>query len=298
MNAKRLLGYILIMLFALPALAQMANSNHDHRYKVAACDWMMLKRQKIGSFKLVKELKGDGVEMDVGGLGTRDTFDNKFHQPHFQKLFKATALEHSIKVPSVAMSGFYGQSFLTHRNYKALVEDCLTTMRIMGARVAYLPLGGIKEDWANDPTARKKLVKRLHVAGEMADADGAVIGIRTHLSAKDEIKLLKEIDSKGVKIYYSFQNAVEYGRDICKELRTLGKDRICQIHCSNTDGFTLDKDTAIDMIAVKKTLDKMGWSGWLVVERSRNKDEVRDVKKNFGTNILYLKTIFQTSETE
>lgn len=298
MNAKRLLGYLLIMLLALPTLAQTADNNCNHRYKVAACDWMMLKRQKIGSFKLMKDLKGDGVEMDVGGLGTRDTFDNKFHQTHFQKLFKETALEHSIEVPSVAMSGFYGQSFLTHRNYKALVEDCLTTMRIMGARVAYLPLGGIKEDWANDLVARKELVKRLHVAGEMAYADGAVIGIRTHLSAKEEIKLLKEIDSKGVKIYYSFQNAVEYGRDICKELRTLGKDRICQIHCSNTDGVTLDKDHAIDMITIKKTLDKMGWSGWLVVERSRNKDEVRDVKKNFGTNIHYLKTIFQSTKTE
>lgn len=47
------------------------------------------------------------------------------------------------------------------------------------------------------------------------------------------------------------------------------------------------------MNAVKHTLDKMGWSGWLVIERSRNKDEVRDVKKNFGTNVAYLKQIFQ-----
>ena len=40
-------------------------------------------------------------------------------------------------------------------------------------------------------------------------------------------------------------------------------------------------------------LFKMGWSGWLVIERSRNKDEVRNVKKNFGTNVAYLKQIFQ-----
>ena len=47
------------------------------------------------------------------------------------------------------------------------------------------------------------------------------------------------------------------------------------------------------MNAVKHTLDKMEWSGWLVIERSRNKDEVRNVKKNFGTNVAYLKQIFQ-----
>lgn len=88
----------------LPLGAQ--NSEGKQRYKIAACDWMMLKRQKIGSFQLMKELGGDGIEMDMGGLGKRDTFDNKFHQPHFCKLFKETAQEQHIEVPSVAMSGF------------------------------------------------------------------------------------------------------------------------------------------------------------------------------------------------
>ena len=47
------------------------------------------------------------------------------------------------------------------------------------------------------------------------------------LDAGGDIKLLKEINSKGIKIYYSFQNALENGRDLCKELKKLGKDRIC-----------------------------------------------------------------------
>lgn len=254
---------------------------------------MMLKRQKIGAFQLMKELGGDGVEMDMGGLGKRDTFDNKFHQPHFRKLFKETAQKYEIEVPSVAMSGFYGQSFLTHHNYKVLVQDCLNTMQVMGAKVAYLPLGGIKEDWTVAGKPRQQLVNRLHEAGEMAAAEGVVIGIRTPLDAKGDIKLLKEINSDGIRIYYSFQNALDNNRDICKELKRLGKKRICQIHCSDTDGVTLPYNTRLDMEAVKKTLDKMGWSGWLVVERSRDKDEVRNVKKNFGTNISYLKEVFQ-----
>lgn len=269
------------------------STKENQRYKIAACDWMMLKRQKIGAFQLMKELGGDGVEMDMGGLGKRDTFDNKFHQPHFRKLFKETAQKYEIEVPSVAMSGFYGQSFLTHHNYKVLVQDCLNTMQVMGAKVAYLPLGGIKEDWTVAGKPRQQLVNRLHEAGEMAAAEGVVIGIRTPLDAKGDIKLLKEINSDGIRIYYSFQNALDNNRDICKELKRLGKKRICQIHCSDTDGVTLPYNTRLDMKAVKKTLDKMGWSGWLVVERSRDKDEVRNVKKNFGTNISYLKEVFQ-----
>lgn len=291
MIPKRLLSLLLLALLVFPAY--LGISAGGNRYKVAACDWMMLKRQKLGSFKLMHELGGDGVEMDMGGLGVRDTFDNKFHHRHFRKLFRETADSLGVLVPSVAMSGFYGQSFLTHHNYKALVEDCLSTMRVMDSKVAYLPLGGIKEDWTKPGQARDELVKRLHVAGVMAEADGLVIGIRTPLDAKENIRLLKEIDSPGIKIYYSFQTALDNHRDIISELKTLGKDRICQIHASNTDGVTLDRDTALDMPKIKETLDKMGWSGWLVVERSRDVKEVRNVKKNFGTNIRYLKKVFQ-----
>ena len=79
MNVKKIISLIMLLFMLLPLGAQ--NSEGKQRYKIAACDWMMLKRQKIGSFQLMKELGGDGIEMDMGGLGKRDTFDNKFHQP-------------------------------------------------------------------------------------------------------------------------------------------------------------------------------------------------------------------------
>lgn len=34
----------------------------DQRYRIAVCDWMILKRQKIGAFQLAKELGSDGLE--------------------------------------------------------------------------------------------------------------------------------------------------------------------------------------------------------------------------------------------
>ena len=295
MNKRKLVLFIGLLLFTvLPMIAQI--SQQGERYKISACDWMMLKRQKLGAFKLMHELGGDGLEMDMGGLGKRDTFDNKLRQEHFRKLFKETADQYKLEVPSVAMSGFYGQSFLEKTTYKELVQDCLNTMKVMGSKVAYLPLGGIKEDWTVPGEARKELVKRLHEVGEMAHAEGLVIGIRTQLDAKANIKLLKEIKSEGIKIYYCFQSTLENGWDLYKDLKRLGKKRICMIHCTDTDGVTLPYNTRLDMYKVKKTLDKMGWSGWLVVERSRNAQEARNVKKNFGINIQYLKKVFQGKE--
>ena len=299
MKKKGNLKYCMIVLILSwvlsPVLAQQANTL-SHRYKVAACDWMMLKRQKLGEFKLSHEIGADGVEMDMGGLGKRDTFDNKLHQVYFQELFKKTAAEYQIEVPSIAMSGFYGQSFLKHRNYRVLIDDCIKTMQVMGAKIAYLPLGGCGNDWKTDDEQRRRLVSRLHVAGEMAHSEGLVIGIRTGLSAKEDIKLLEQINSEGIQIYFSVQEALDNKRDLYKELKTLGRKRICQIHISETDGVTLPHSKNIDMHRVKEQLDKMGWSGWLVVERSRDAGDVRNVKKNFGMNIRYIKEVFQRDE--
>lgn len=263
------------------------------RYQIGVCDWMVLKRQKLGEFKLARELGCDGLEMDMGGLGKRDSFDNKIRQPEMARLFRHTADSLEIKVGAVAMSGFYGQSFAAKQSWKWLVEDCLNTMQTMQAKVAFLPLGGCGKDWTEKTAIRKEIVFRLHEAGEMAAKRGMVIGIDTPLDTKENKKLLKEIDSPGIKIFYKFQTAVENKRDISKDLRKLGADNICGIHASNTDGVWLRHDKAINMPEIKATLDKLGWSGWLFVERSRDVTDVRNVKRNYGENVKYLKEVFQ-----
>lgn len=285
-----LLVGIVVVLVALP-LGMCAQQ--QQQYRVAVCDWMMLKRQKLGEFQLAKDINADGVEVDMGPLGKRILFDNKLREPAFQQLFRRTADSLGIVVPSIAMSGFFAQSFLERENYKDLIVDCLNTMDVMSAQVAFLPLGGSGNDWKQSGEARQEMVRRLHEVGEMAFARDKVIAIRTQQDARADLVLLKEVNSKGIKIYYNLQDAVDQGLCPCKELKTLGAENIAQIHASLTDSVTLDKDPRIDLHKVKKTLDKMKWSGWLVVERSRNAQDIRNVRGNFGTNVAYLKEIFQ-----
>jgi len=263
------------------------------KYRVAACDWMMLKRQKLGEFQLAKDINADGIEVDMGPLGQRILFDNKLREPHFQQLFRRTADSLGIAVPSMAMSGFFAQSFLGRENYKELVADCLQSMDVMGATVAFLPLGGSGDAWKQPGAAHDEMVRRLREVGQMASAKGKTIAIRTGLLACANISLLKEIDSPGIKLYYNLQDAVDQKQDPCKELKQLGRERIAQIHASLTDSVTLDRDPRIDLRRIKKPLDKMQWTGWLVVERSRNAQDVRNVRGNFSTNVAYLKEIFQ-----
>jgi alpha-L-rhamnosidase len=253
---------------------------------------MMLKRQKIGAIELAKEVGADGLELDLGGLGKNISFDNKLSDKKQRDLFISECNRLGIQFSSLALSAFYGQSFARRDNYEQLLDECISTMKAMGIKVAFLPLGN-QSDIVKEPELYSIVLERLKVAAKKAEAAGVVIGIETTLPAKEEAKLLDKIHSPAIKSYVNFSSVLKRKGNIIKDLKTLGKDRIIQIHATNTDGFWIENDPALNMPEIKKTLDKMGWSGWLVVERSRDVKDVHNVKKNYTANTLYLKSVFQ-----
>ncbi|MBC7947397.1 MAG: sugar phosphate isomerase/epimerase [Chitinophagaceae bacterium] len=253
---------------------------------------MLLKRQKLGAVTLTAQLKADGVEVDMGGLGTRPTFDNQLLVDSVREQFLRTAKENNVEIFSLAMTGYYAQSFCGREEYKRSIEDCIRTMKLMNVKNAFLPLG-VQCDLKRKPEVRDSVIARLKVAGKMAEQAGVVIGIETALSATEEVRLLKEIGSPAIRIYFNFSNPLKEGRDLISELKILGKDRISMIHATNKDSVWLENDPQIDMYKVKKALDEMGWSGWLVIERSRDARKASDTKFNYGANTVYLKKVFQ-----
>lgn len=277
-----------VIAFAGPVRAD----DTKQRYRIAVCDWMILKRQKLGAFQLTKEIGAEGVEVDMGSLGERETFDNQLAKPEVRQQFVEKARELNLEICSLAMSGFYAQSFAERPTATRMVEDCLETMKQMKVKLAFLPLG-VKGDLVKRPELRPTIVERLKAIAPKAAAAGLTIGIETTLDAAGEVKLLADIGSPAIRSYFNFANALQAGRDLYAELQILGKDRICQIHCTDEDGVWLENNKRLDMPRVKRVLDEMGWSGWLVIERSRDAKNPRNVKRNFGANAKFLKTVFQ-----
>lgn len=285
------LGAGLLANFAAPLRAA-APIAHNERYKIGVCDWMILKRQKLGAFKWTKDIGADGVEVDMGSLGQRDTFDNQLANPEIRQQFLDTARDSGLAICSLAMSGFYAQSFAERPTVPRMIGDCIDTMATMNVKIAFLPLG-VRSDLVQHPELRPAVVERLRAVAPKAEAAGVILGIETALDAAGEVALLDEVGSPAIRSYFNFANALQNDRDLLAELRTLGRDRICQIHATDEDGVLLQDNQRLDMRAVKATLDDMNWSGWLVLERSRDARDARNVLKNYGSNAAYLKSIFQ-----
>jgi len=283
---------LLTLGLSIPNSLAWAFADKNQRYKIAVIDLMILKRQKLSALPLAKELGADGLEVDMGGLGNRETFDNQLAKPEVLQQYLQQSKELNIEICSLAMTGFYAQSFATRPTYKRMVQDCIDTMKALNVKVAFLPLG-VQGDLVKHPELRPAIVERLKAVGKMAKKAGVIIGIETALDATEEKQLLKDIGCSAIQIYFNFSNPLKEGRDLHQELRILGKKRICQIHCTDEDGVWLENNTRLDMKKVKRTLDDMGWKGWLVIERSRDRNDPTNVRKNFTANTRYMKSVFQ-----
>ncbi len=262
-------------------------------FQISVCDWMMLKRQTDGAISLAREIGCDGVEVDMNSLSKNPTFASRFkNNPAELQHYRSLAANTGVKVSSVAMSGFYAQSFATRESYIEPITDCIDVCKGLGVKVCFLPLG-VTSDLAKNPELRPQVVKRLKEVAPYAEKAGVIIGIETTLDAAGEKALLREVGSPAVKSYFNFQNPIQgEGRDIYEEIRLLGDD-ICQIHCTNKDGVWLENDPEVDMPKIKEVLEEIGYSGWLVMERSRDARDSRNVRKNYGANCAYLKSVFQ-----
>jgi sugar phosphate isomerase/epimerase len=259
------------------------------RYRISACDWMMLKRQKPGALTLAKDCGLDGVELDMGGLGKNPDFKNELKNDEFRTKYQESAQSLGIEISSLAMSAFFGQAWAVHPSADKFAADWIGLMELMKIRIGFLPLG-VGADIEKDPSIRPGLVEHLKLAAPLAEKAGVIIGLGGALSVDESKRLLDDIGSTAVKMYYHLGDQMEKGRDIYADIRALGTDRICQIHFSETDGAWLG-DGKIDLKKSKEALDEIGYSGWLVLERSRV--EGKKPKENFSANCARLKAVFQ-----
>src|SRR5687767_4017614 len=118
----------------------------DLRYKIAASDWMMLKRQTPGALTRAKECELDGVEVDMGPLGKRPDFENKLRDDDFRAKYLEQAKSLGLELSSLAISAFYGQPVADHPKAEQFCNDWITLMPQVGTSVGFLPVIFRKED--------------------------------------------------------------------------------------------------------------------------------------------------------
>ena len=251
------------------------------KIKLGVTDWNLRHTAKPTSIEFAKSIGFDGVEISLGRAPDvkNPPATLPLNEPGLLSEYLEKAKAHQFPIASTCLD-------ILHQNYlksdplgKKWVAQSIPLTKKLGAKVILLPFFGkgalttrAEQDYVGD---------FLKEVGPEAQKTGVILGIEDTISAEDNARILDRAQSPAVLVYYDVGNSQNNGFDIYKEIRWLGKDRICEFHLKDNPRF-LGKGL-IDFAKVIEAIVDIGFSGWAHLETVSPSGIVKeDMKVNLG----------------
>ena len=232
------------------------------------------------SFQKAKEIGFDGVEVCMGVNYREHTLWQDGGIDQVNSLAEAAGVE----VPSLSPGGFTAYSFMhptdsTRTEGIAKLQYLAEIAPQLGAKVILVPFfgnGKIEDDHIDAP----RFIDGLKAAAETAEKYGVSLAIESTLSAEQHQKIIDNVGSSTVSVYYDMGNATGFGYDSPSEIRNLGS-AISQMHIKDTSGNHAGEGD-VDFPAVFDAAHAIGYDSWFVLETPGKDDPVASAAKNLN----------------
>ena len=174
---------------------------------------------------------------------------------------------------------------ILHKNYlkndklgQKWVADSIPITKKLNARVVLLPFFG--KGAMTTPAEMEYVADILKELAPEAEKAGVLLGLEDTNSAEENVRIMERTKSKAVQVYYDVGNSTFNGYEVVKEIRWLGKERICQIHLKDK-GYM--GEGTIDFPAVLRAMEDIGYAGYANLEtNSPSKDIPADMRRNLA----------------
>ena len=245
--------------------------------KIGVTDWNLRQTNKVEALALAKRLGFDGVEVSFGRRLVNDRMP--LTDPELQQQYLAASRQHGVAISGTHLGILHRNILKSDPLGQRWVADAIPVTKNLGTRVILVPFFG-----RGALTTREERDRTAGVLRELApeaEKAGVVLGLENTISAKDNLWILDRVQSKSVLVYYDVGNSTRNGFDILKEIRWLGRDRICQFHLKDNPHFM--GEGKIDFPGVVQAIADIGYAGWAMLETSSpTKNLEGDLKKNLS----------------
>ncbi|MFN7934947.1 MAG: sugar phosphate isomerase/epimerase family protein [Bryobacteraceae bacterium] len=261
--------------FLATAAAALPASGKSYAYELGVTDWNLRLTGKLEAVALAARVGFAGVQVSLG----RKPVDNKLPLDNNDLIaqYKAEAKKHNIKLMGTCLDILHVNYLKNDKLGAKWVADSIPITKKLGIKVILLPFFG---KGALETQAEKDYVGDVlrDIAPE-AEKQGIILGLEDTISAEDNVRIAERTRSKAVVTYYDIGNSSRNGFDPVKEIRWLGKKRICQIHLKDNPGYL--GEGKIDMPAVLKAIREINYDQYAVLETdSPSKNIEADMKRN------------------
>lgn len=239
------------------------------------CDWS-LGCYTPEVFKLAEQAGLDGVQVSMG-LRSNNLW---LRQPQIQMQYREAAVKSGVEICSLALGELNMVPLMSEPRAAIWLADTIEVAEKMNQRVILIPFFLTGELKADNETDMQRVIDVLKELAPRAEKAGAVLGLETYLPLKAHLRILDAVQSPALQVYYDFYNlCVTKNNDFVEDLKTLGRDRICEVHFK--EGPDPLGSGAIDWQRVADTLVDIEYKNWVVLETSApSNDVVADARRN------------------
>ncbi len=245
------------------------------RLSIGVTDWNLGLAGKIEAVAMAASIGFDGVEVSLG----RKPVDNKLPMDNaeLQARYVAEVKKRGIRLAGTCLDILHVNNLKSDKLAQKWLADGIAISRRLNAKVMLLPFFGKgalttnqEMDYVGD------VLRELAPAAEKAKL---MLALEDTISAQDNVRIMERSRSRAVATYYDVGNSKSAGFDPVREIRWLGKKRICQIHLKDNPNYL--GEGSLDFPAIMKAIADIGFEGFANLETSSpSKNIEADMKKN------------------
>jgi L-ribulose-5-phosphate 3-epimerase len=259
------------------AAAPLARAAAPPKIRIGVTDWNLRKGANLESVALAASLGFEGVEISFG----RQAPDGRLQvdRPHVIEAYLEEFRKHKIAIAGTCVDRLHVNCLKNDLDSGKWVRDSIRLTRRLGANVLLLPFFGNCELKTRDEMDNTAAALRI-LAREAADA-GVTLGLENTISAENNARILDQVNSPGLKVYYDPGNSINSGHDPYKELRWLGAERICQIHIKDNPNYL--GEGRLRWPELLQIIAEIGYEGFANLETSSPSGDVAaDMRRNLA----------------
>jgi L-ribulose-5-phosphate 3-epimerase len=168
------------------------------------------------------------------------------------------------------------------------VLDSIRLTKALNTKVLLLPFFG---HWALESTEEMDRVgDALRDLAPEATKAGIILGLENTVSAENNVRIMERSRSESVRVYYDVGNSTKAGFDPVKEIRWLGKDRICQFHLKDNPHYL--GEGSIQFVPIVHTIRDIQFSGYANLETAAPS---KQLEPDMRRNLTYIRGVMAES---
>ena len=247
----------------------------ETRLRIGVTDWNLEKGADPDAVPLAARLGFDGVQVSFG----RKIVDDRMPLDYPEILVRYLNLSRQYKIPidGTCVDRLHDNGLKNDKLAIKWVHDSIRLTKALNSKVLLLPFFGQRALQTRDEMDYVGDV--LRDLGPDADKAGVVLGLEDTISAEDNVRIMERSRSKSVLVYYDVGNSTKAGFDVVKEIRWLGKDRICQFHLKDNPHYL--GEGSIQFPPIMQAIRDIGFTGYANLETDAHPNQVEaDMRKN------------------